>query len=794
MQAGVRFQYNAGRLRFFGADRFVMSPKPPTHAVASGRIQRQTLIWGGLAAALAFAFAVDTPLMEAVRPLHHSQLSDLIHATVRWLGTGYVQGPAALLMILLGAIWSRRLMRAGGWTLLAFAVSGVTVNLLKLLFPRPRPWVTDPLPSTWSAYLRDSHFQSFPSAETATTFAVVVSISSWYPAARIPLLAIAALVGVARVLVGGHHPSDVIAGAIVGVFVGQIVTSWAGRKAKGDREQGPAQAPTRSPGDPRFGLLLGGSAILFLGGLGWLPLFGRDEALYAEAAREMLAGGDWITPYVNGVFFFEKPPLYYWLAGLSYSAFGVSPFAARLPAALMAILTIAVTARLAARVWGTRAGLLAGLVLATSLQMIMIGRMGIMDVPLTCLIALALLAYAQWRRHGSLLAAVAFGMIVGLAMLLKGMAGGLAPAVAVVHALAYRRGPRCISLGSVLLAAAAFTFIAAPWFIAMAVRHGEGYAATLFLREHLTRMVQPMQGHGGPIFYYLAVIAVSFFPWIVFLPAGIRHGEPHDEQKSFWRSLLVVWIAVVLIPFSLVSTKLPGYVTPLFPAMAVLVGIELDRRLTEARRAPWAAAVAGALLLGAIFALLPLAGDRLGARVGASRDAWMLVLPAAFWVGGYVVIALGGIAGYAGRPRRAIAFLAVGQTVIVGALLIGVLPVLSPYLGGGPANLSVRAQREMPGSRIVLYETRPETVAFALGRTVPVFSHNQKAELMAALRDTPTALIAPTKEVEFWTGLPYRRLWRQGLDVLLEVPALAEAGDTPAGMSQGSGRDAGAQH
>ncbi|MCJ7750495.1 MAG: phosphatase PAP2 family protein, partial [Armatimonadetes bacterium] len=140
-----------------------MSPKLPTHTAAAGQRQRHTLIWGGLAAALALAFAVDDPLMEAIRPLHHSQLSDLIHGTVRWLGTGYVQGPVALLMILLGAIWSRRLLRAGGWTLLSFAVSGVTVNLLKLLFPRPRPWVTDPLPSTWIAYLRDSDFKSFPS-------------------------------------------------------------------------------------------------------------------------------------------------------------------------------------------------------------------------------------------------------------------------------------------------------------------------------------------------------------------------------------------------------------------------------------------------------------------------------------------------------------------------------------------------------------------------------------------------------------------------------------------------------
>ncbi len=220
------------------------------------------------------------------------------------------------------------------------------------------------------------------------------------------------------------------------------------------------------------------------------------------------------------------------------------------------------------------------------------------------------------------------------------------------------------------------------------------------------------------------------------------------------------------------STKLPGYVTPLFPAMAVLAGVELDRRLGEPGRAPWAAAIAGALLLGGLFSLLPLAGARLGARLGVASEAWLLVIPTAVWVGGYAIIALGGMEGAAARPRRALGFMAAGQAVIAGALLAGVLPVLSPYLGGGPASLADRARRELPGRRIVLYETRPETVAFALRRTVPVFSHNQKAALAAALQEGPTALVAPAEEAEFWAALPRRRVWRRGLDVLLDIPAL----------------------
>ncbi len=472
-------------------------------------------------------------------------------------------------------------------------------------------------------------------------------------------------------------------------------------------------------------LLLAGTLTIFLAGLGRLPLFGRDEALYAEAGREMLATGDWITPRVNGGPFLEKPPLYYWMAAFTYRALGASPFAARLPAALMAILTVFLTASIGARVWGRRAGLLAGAALATSLQMAMIGRMGILDVPLTCLTVLALMAYARWRRQGGMTAAVGFGLCVGLAVLLKGMAGMLPVAVAAVHIVVFRRRPAPEDDGGPALAVPAYgrlapiamaglvaVLVASPWFILMGMRHGEAFGSTLFLREHLTRMVQPMQGHGGPIWYYLALISVSFFPWVVFLPAAMRSANWRgNEDQAFWHSLALVWIAVILIPFSLISTKLPGYVTPLFPAMALLVGAELDRNLRESRRGAWIAAIGGASVLALLVSLLPIAGERLGARVGASHAAWLLIPPVAIWVGGYGLIILGSIRALAGGREGATGMLFAGQAVIVAAVLGGVLPVLSPYLGGATSTLAELAERELPHSQVVLYETRAESVA-----------------------------------------------------------------------------------
>jgi 4-amino-4-deoxy-L-arabinose transferase-like glycosyltransferase len=529
-----------------------------------------------------------------------------------------------------------------------------------------------------------------------------------------------------------------------------------------------------------FLLLAAVAAAIFLIGLGRLPLFGRDEALYAESGREMLVSGDWVTPRVNDGPFLEKPPLLYWLDAISYRALGVSPFSARFPAALLAVLTVLLTASIGARVWGRRAGMLAGLTLVTSLQMAMIGRMGIMDVPLTCLTLLALLCYERWRSGAGLVGALSFGACIGLAVLLKGAAGLIAVLVASAHLvwMAIRRAPlgrsRAVSVGTGLLSAVTAIGIAAPWFAAMSARHGEAFGSTLLLHEHIKRILQPMQGHGGPLWIYLPLILFSFFPWVVFAPGGAVRCENEDERVEFWRTLCITWILCVLIPFSLIRTKLPGYVTPLFPPLALLAAVAIDRC---PGRKPWMAVLGGAILFGIAVSLLPAAAARVGARVGAAQEASLLLPPTYLWVAGYVVIIAGAI--YALRrveldssdslPISA-GLLTLGQITILAALLFGVLPVLSPYLGGGAARLARMAQQELPSSRIVLYDTYPETVNFALQRFVTTLDSRQQAELRAQLSDSPVALIAPAKDESFWKQLPARRTWRWGDRVLLDIP------------------------
>jgi len=180
---------------------------------------------------LAVCFWLDGPIVHAVGGLRDSQLAEVLRNTVRWLGTGHVQVGALLLLIAAGAALRLPTLRPGAWSLLAFALSGVSAAILKVLAHRPRPW-TEVAPRGWSDYLRNSSFHSFPSGESTTSFALAVVLGAWFPKLRLPLMIAAAVVAAARVLVGSHFPSDVMAGAVLGIFAGQLVNRLSRRRVQ----------------------------------------------------------------------------------------------------------------------------------------------------------------------------------------------------------------------------------------------------------------------------------------------------------------------------------------------------------------------------------------------------------------------------------------------------------------------------------------------------------------------------------------------------------------------------------
>jgi hypothetical protein len=270
--------------------------------------------------------------------------------------------------------------------------------------------------------------------------------------------------------------------------------------------------------------------------------------------------------------------------------------------------------------------------------------------------------------------------------------------------------------------------------------------------------------------YYPALILIGFFPWVMFLPAAMRRSreEANDETARLWRGLTVTWFWVVLVAFTLLSTKLPGYVTPLFPAMALLVGAELDRRWEAPGRGAWVGVAVGAVAMVLFVWRLLRFAPELGARVGAAEEVGLLVIPLVRWGMTYAVISVGAVLGGSRHVKAGIGVMIGGQTAVLMIVFAGVPPVVCPYMEGAREyQLAQLAQRKLPGAEVVLYDSRPEAVCFVVGHPVRVFGRTQPGELARYAQGRRVAVIASAGETP--TGLKTRRRWQVGNGVLIEV-------------------------
>ena len=354
---------------------------------------------------------------------------------------------------------------------------------------------------------------------------------------------------------------------------------------------------------------------MLLAGLGGIGLTDRDEGSNAEAAREMLETGDWVSPALNYEPRFAKPAFVYWIISVSYAVFGVNEFSARLPSALFGIGLILLQYSFLAQFGGSRIALFGSLILLLNLEMIGISRMVLTDPELVFFTTLA--TYCFWlgmeAEQRQYLYFLGFYVGMGCAMLAKGPVGIIIPLLAVIPYLTITRQWRQYwKDGYPLRGMLLFAAIAAPWYIAMFMIHEEAYIAAA--QANTTgRFANPMEGHGGTIFFYLPVLFLGFFPWSAFLPMSLFYSlkdwkmfqsgmyERSVEQKL--ELFLGVWIIGLLIFFTLSSTRLPHYIFPLFPASAVLVALFWRRILHEPSPAGLTISIRLLVILGYIFGL-----------------------------------------------------------------------------------------------------------------------------------------------------------------------------------------------
>jgi len=365
------------------------------------------------------------------------------------------------------------------------------------------------------------------------------------------------------------------------------------------------------------------SIIVFFTNLGGPKLWDRDEPRNAGCALEMMQANDWIVPRFNQQLRSHKPVLLYWLMISSYSVFGVSEFSARFSSAILGVLTVLLTYDIGRRLFGNIAALWAGLVLSTTVMFTVASRAATPDSPLIFSVILGLWLYVLFSFEQSEDADVAKPryyprhwwqvMLVyaafGLAVLSKGPIGLILPtAIMGMFLLIHRLSPlertgtwrdwvfhllrpfnpvhfiRTVGFMRPLLAVTACAIVSVPWYLQVASRDFN-WITGFFFEHNFNRAITAFEGHSGPPFYYMLAICIGFFPWSVFFAPMIWDLTKNLHRESKERAGLIFcscWALVWLIAFSIAQTKLPSYITPMYPALALLFGVFV-RRVSEQR-------------------------------------------------------------------------------------------------------------------------------------------------------------------------------------------------------------------
>jgi len=332
--------------------------------------------------------------------------------------------------------------------------------------------------------------------------------------------------------------------------------------------------------------------------LGFLPLLVRplwepDEGRYAEIPREMLATGDWLTPRLNGVLYFEKPPLQYWLSALSMKLFGVNGAAARLPLALASGLMIWAAWRLARRL-GAREPLWAPFMAATGLLAFLVGQILTLDALFSAFLVAATAAFVEAvaRRHEGLASTgwtlLTYALLAG-AMLTKGLAEAILSGGILIFSLAFawpdadlRRAVVRTALDP--LGWLLYLVLVAPWFWAVN-KLNPGHAQFFFIHEHFTRFLTHEHARQGSDnwlldkLYFVGILALGLLPWLSASVTGLRRswtflkGKGPQSRDPLARWTVGITLLAFLWPlafFSLSGSKLPPYILPCIVPLAAL--------------------------------------------------------------------------------------------------------------------------------------------------------------------------------------------------------------------------------
>jgi 4-amino-4-deoxy-L-arabinose transferase-like glycosyltransferase len=475
-------------------------------------------------------------------------------------------------------------------------------------------------------------------------------------------------------------------------------------------------------------LLIAFAAVL-LYVLGARTLVPPDEGRYAEMAREMFASGDWITTRLNGIKYFEKPPLQTWMNALSFTLFGLGDWQARLWTGLCGLLGVVLTGIAGTRVFGARIGFYAALVLGSSFYWVACSQIDSLDMGLSGMMTVALCALLIAQRDDAGASERRNWMLVcwagmALSVLSKGLIGLVLPGGVLVFYTIFSRDWAIWKRLHIVKGLLLFFLIATPWFVLVGLKNPE-QPHFFFVHEHFDRFLKKEHHREAAWYIFFVLLAAGSVPWVgVLIQSLVGAARRNGETTRFRpRLMLLVWVAFITLFFTKSNSKLPGYILPVFPAVALLVAVYLDAGTRRARMVTAAlTALLGVGFLVTVPFMLKFAKHAGEDVLYAAYQPWVLAAGLVLLIGGclallyarqmlrdlFVVVLA--VAGFAGTQLLLVGFEPIGQ-VRAG---VNLLPALK---AAGAANPAVKVYS------VGIYE---QSLTFYLGRPVTLVDYRDE--------------------------------------------------------------------
>jgi len=505
----------------------------------------------------------------------------------------------------------------------------------------------------------------------------------------------------------------------------------------------------------QIAILIGFCITLYFLNLGRWDLWNPDEPRYAQVAREMVNGGDWVLMHYNGKVYDDKPPLFFWLIAFSsYLWQGFSSFSVRFPAAFFGTLTVLLTFFLGKMLYTSRTGFLSGLILATSVEFAYLSTRANIDTTLTFFTTASLLCFLLWYRRGQDKAKdmkkaevevkieekakmrnpLIYGFYIGMALatLAKGPVGFILPLSVSLIYLVVQKDWGGIRRMRFLSGMALFLGIVLLWYLPALLEGGEDYLQATLFKHTIDRYTQGWS-KARPIYYYLYNFPADFLPWIFFIPAAVAYGFSRERMKKRKEFLfLFTWFALVFAFFSLSKGKRPIYLLPLYPAVSLMVGKLWDDFIStpmERFRNEWVS-----FPLYAFMGLALVSGAAIPWVISMKFPSYLpYSLPISFLlVGGSLAM----FVLYRFKHHAAILFLIIGM--VAGGYfytLRVIFPLVNQVKSARFTSQEITVQIQ-PGEKLAVYgriSTGPFNYYTGI---VPVWELNEMADLLSFLRSS----------------------------------------------------------